>query len=54
MFPYEWFDSFDKFYKTEFPPHKAFRSKLIGWDEEEREYKNIPEEDYAFGQSVYK
>ena len=53
-FPYEWFDSFDKLYETEFPPHEAFRSKLSGWDEKTRKCKNIKKEDYDFGQSVYK
>ena len=54
VFPYECFDSFDKLYETEFPPHEAFRSKLSGWDEKAKEYKNIKKEDYDFGQSVYK
>ena len=46
VFPYEWFDSFDKLYQTKFPEHKDFFSKLSG--------KNITPEEYNFGQSVYK
>ena len=46
MFWYEFFDSFDKLYGTEFPEHKDFYSKLSG--------KNISKEDYEFGKSVYK
>ena len=45
VFPYEWFDRVDKLYETEFPEHKTFFSKLSG--------KNISEEEYEFGQSVY-
>lgn len=30
IFPYEWFDSLDKLYFTEFPPIEAFSSKLKG------------------------
>ena len=45
VFPYKWFDSFDKLYKTKFPPHSAFKSKLAG--------ENISELDYDFGQAVY-
>ena len=45
VFPYEWFDSFEKFYQTDFPEHRDFRSDLSGG--------NISEEDYNFGESVY-
>ena len=54
IFPYKWFDSFDKLYQTEFPSHKAFRSKLSGWDEKTRKYKNIDVKEYEFALSVYK
>ena len=30
IFPYEWFDSIEKLYDTEFPPIEAFSSKLKG------------------------
>lgn len=30
IFPYEWFDSIEKLYATEFPPIEAFTSKLKG------------------------
>ena len=45
VFPYKWFDSFDKLYQTRFPEHKYFFSKLSG--------KNISREEYDFGNSVY-
>ena len=42
VFPYKWFDDFNKLYKTRFPEHKDFFSKLSG--------KNITKEEYNFGQ----
>ena len=54
VFPYEWFDEFNKLYETEFPPHEAFRSRLSGSDEDKEEYKNISKEEYEFGHGVYK
>ena len=44
VFPYEWFDDFNKLYETKFPPYEAFRSKLLGWDEkglQKYSYKGI-------------
>ena len=45
VFPYKWFDSFDKLYHTKFLEHEYFFSKLSG--------KNISKKEYDFGQSVY-
>ena len=45
IFPYEWFDSFEKFDCTELPPKAAFYSNL---NEE-----NITDEEYARAQSVW-
>ena len=45
VFPYEWFNRFDKLFRTDFPEHKAFFSKLAN--------ENISKKDYEFGKSVY-
>ena len=45
MFPYEWFNSFEKMHETNFPEHKEFFSELAG--------ENITQKKYDFGQSVY-
>ena len=39
VFPYDWFDSFEKLTHTEFPPYSAFKSRLNGG-------KNITKSDY--------
>ena len=46
VFPYEWFDSFEKLSETEFPPHSEFTSSLNGG-------KNISEDDYEYVKFVY-
>ncbi len=44
-FPYSWFDSYDKFFVTEFPPIEAFYNNL--------NKKHIKEHDYNFAKKVY-
>ena len=45
LFLYDWFDSFDKLYKTKYPPNKVFFSQLAG--------ENIKDLDYEFGKTIY-
>ena len=45
VFPYDWFDSFDKLSETELPPIEAFYSKLNG--------THISEEDWSHAQKVW-
>ena len=47
VFPYEWFDSFEKLNETEFPQHSAFISNLNAG-------KNISNDEYKYAMSVYK
>ena len=46
VFPYDWFDCFDKLNVTELPPKEAFYSKLTD--------EHISDEDYAHAQKVWK
>ena len=46
VFPYEWFNRFDKLNATELPAKEAFYSKLT--------YKHISDDDYAHAQKVWK
>ena len=45
VFPFDWFDSFDKLSETELPPIEAFYSKLNG--------THISEEDWSHAQKVW-
>ena len=56
VFPYEWFDTFGKLSHTKFPPHEAFRSRLMGFEENENGIivgKNISKDEYEHGRSVF-
>ena len=45
VYPYEYMDSWEKFYKTTLPPKEAFHSNL--------NLENISDEDYALAQKVW-
>lgn len=45
VFPYEWFDSFDKLYRTKLPSREAFYSNLANG--------NIKVSDYMFASVVF-
>ena len=59
VFPYEWFDNFEKLSQTTFPSHESFRSKVRGHEEVEvngRKItvgKNISKDEYEHGKSVF-
>ena len=46
VFPYDWFDSFDKLNETQLPPKDTFYSKLTD--------SHITDEDYKHAQDVWK
>ena len=59
VFPYEWFDTFEKLSHTKFPQHEAFRSRLMGFEEiningrNVTVGKNITTNEYEHGRSVF-
>ena len=46
VFPYDWFDSYERLLHTELPPHSVFTSIL-------NNNKNISKSDYDYAKSVY-
>ena len=55
VFPYEWFDCYEKLSHTKFPDHESFRSRLMGFEEVNGIIvgKNISKDDYDHGRLVF-
>ena len=60
VFPYEWFDSYEKLSATKFPDHEAFRSRLSGVEVVKVDGKKvtlgkkISKDEYEYAKTVYK